>query len=456
MTALTRNDPISRALDDLHRKFIPERGGTLPDYIPELAKADPDMFGISLVSVEGHRYSAGDAERAFTIQSISKPFVYALALEDLGLEAVLERVGAEPSGKAFNAISLEKGTGRPANPMVNAGAILTTSLVRAATDEERFYRIREAISAFAGRSLELDEAVYRSERDAGDRNRALAYLMKSAGALRADVEATVDVYFRQCALLVTADDLAMMAATLANGGVHPLTKERVVSDQAASHVLTLMGSCGMYDYAGEWLLRVGLPAKSGVAGGVMAVKPSQFGIGLVSPLLDARGNSVRAVAACQELATRFELHLLNQVGQRLPAASLGRSGGDCRSSQVRNLDDERRLATHGDAIRVVTVQGDVGFAGAEQVLHACGRAMPVDSSHRHRWLILDLTQVGQWHRVAQAMVTAVIADLRERDVTAIVCDTPGRDLLPGSQWFGTVDEALRWCEDDLLATDSFL
>ncbi|MGB3307098.1 MAG: glutaminase [Thermomicrobiales bacterium] len=225
-----QRDPISRALDDLHRKFIPERSGTLPDYIPEPAKADPDMFGISLVSVVGHCYSAGDTRREFTMQSISKPFVYALALEDIGLEAVLERVGAEPSGRAFNAISLEKGTGRRANPMVNAGVILATSLVQAETDADRFERIRETISAFAGRPLDMDVAVYRSEWDAGDRNRALAYLMKSAGALRADVDTTVDVYFRQCALLVTTDDLAMMAATLAHGGVHPRTGRRVISE----------------------------------------------------------------------------------------------------------------------------------------------------------------------------------------------------------------------------------
>ena len=287
-------------------------------HIPELAQSDPGQFGTALVSLGGHLYCAGDADVAFTLQSVSKPFVYALALADEGLEGVLARVGAEPSGEAFNAISLDPITGRPANPMINAGAIVTSSLVRATSAEDRFERIRTTLSAFAGHDLGLDEELYRSERDTADRNRALAYLMRNAGSLNGDVDEALDVYFRQCALLVTTCDIAVMAATLANSGVNPVNGARVVNEDVAEHACAVMATCGMYDYAGEWLLRVGLPAKSGVSGGLVAVSPGQFGIGMFSPPLDERGNSVRAVEASQLLADRFSLHLLHRPSLTAP------------------------------------------------------------------------------------------------------------------------------------------
>jgi glutaminase len=223
---------------------------------------------------------------------VSKPFVHALALAELGLEEVLRHVGAEPSGEAFNAISLERGSGRPLNPMINAGAIVTTSLL--ATDSgPGFERILAGLSGFAGRRLDIDEATFGSERETGDRNRALGYLMRAAGSLRSPVEPIVDAYFRQCSVLVTAADLAVMAATLANGGVNVKTGARVVGPAEAAQAVTVMATCGMYDYSGEWLLRAGLPAKSGVSGALLAVSPGQFGIGLFSPRVDAGGHSVR-------------------------------------------------------------------------------------------------------------------------------------------------------------------
>ena len=265
-TAAAWRDPIVRALEEIREELAAVPGGEVATYIPQLSAADPSWFGLALTSLEGHCYAAGDADVAFTVQSVSKPFVLALALRDLGPEAVADRVGAEPSGEAFNAISLEPGSGRPENPMVNAGAIVTSSLVPATGPEERFERIRACLSAFAGRALEVDDAVFASERATGDRNRALAYLMRNAGSLTGDIDDVLDVYFRQCSLLVTAADLATMAATLANGGVNPVTGEEVVDRSVTAHVLTVMATCGMYDYAGEWLLRVGLPAKSGVSG----------------------------------------------------------------------------------------------------------------------------------------------------------------------------------------------
>jgi len=302
---------VLTVLQELHTRYSGLDQGEVATYIPELSHADPALFGIALVDLTGKQYAAGDADVSFTIQSVSKPFVFALALTDCGLDEVLRHVDVEPSGEAFNAISLEPGTGRPANPMINAGAIVTTSLILAENMDERWSRIRRLLSAFAGRDLEIDHKVYQSERITGDKNRALAYLMKNAGSLDADVTETLDLYFRQCSLLVTAEDIAVMAATLANRGVNPLTGQEVVTPLVAQQTMTVMATCGMYDHSGEWLLRVGLPAKSGVSGAVVAVRPGDFGVGLFSPPLDSQGNSVRAIAACRELSKRFDLHMMN-------------------------------------------------------------------------------------------------------------------------------------------------
>jgi glutaminase len=304
--------PIAGELHELYARLKRDERGELPTYIPELSNADPHLFGLCLASLDGRLYSSGDATASFTIQSVSKPFVYAIALADRGIDEVCARVGVEPSGEPFNAISLEAQTGRPANPMINAGAIVTCSLVKAADPVERFERIVNVLSQFAGRRLDFDEAVYISELETGDRNRALAYLMRNTGLLQSPVDEAVDVYFRQCALLVTAEDLAVMAGTLASGGVNPRTGVTVTEPRIIEHVLTVMATCGMYDFSGEWLLRAGLPAKSGVSGGLLAVSPSLFGIGLFSPLLDERGNSIRGMNACRELADRFDIHLMRR------------------------------------------------------------------------------------------------------------------------------------------------
>lgn len=226
---MTASEAVTDALRELHARFAGMRGGERADYIPELTRADPDDFGLALVSMDGHCYSAGEADVPFTLQSVSKPFVYALALSSLGLDEVGRWVGAEPSGEAFNAISLEPRTGRPANAMVNAGAIVTTALVPDTRDLPAFDRILICLSRFAGRRLDVDEEVYVSEAATGDRNRALAYLIRSTGTLHVDPVAAVDTYFRQCSVRVTAVDLAVMAATLAHGGVNPITSESVVS-----------------------------------------------------------------------------------------------------------------------------------------------------------------------------------------------------------------------------------
>ena len=264
---------IEAGLGDVLAEYESVKEGAVADYIPELAGVDPDRFGIALASVRGHVYSAGDDEVAFTIQSSSKPFVYALAVGELGSDVVERHVGLEPSGEPFNAISLDAITGRPDNPLINAGAIVTTSLIPGGDPAARFERIHRFVSACAGRTLGVDEAVFRSEHDTGDRNRALAFLARSTGVLGSDVEAATSLYFRQCSILVTGRDLSVMAATLANNGVNPITGETVMHEDVARTTLAVMAMCGMYNSSGEWMVRVGLPAKSGVGGGIVAVKP---------------------------------------------------------------------------------------------------------------------------------------------------------------------------------------
>lgn len=305
----TELDPVAHALAGVLERHRNLRSGALADYIPELTKVDPEGFGAALVSVHGGVYSSGDADREFTIQSVSKPFVYALAVADLGIDEVSRFVGFEPSGEPFNAISLDPTTGRPDNPLINAGAIVAAALVSGADTDERFERVRTFLSACAGRRLRVDDEVYTSEEATGDRNRALAYLARSNGVLRQPVDDATSVYFRQCSLCVTAEDIAMMAATLANGGVNPMTGEQVMEASVATITLSIMTTCGMYDRSGEWMARVGLPAKSGVGGGIVAAQPSQFGIGVYSPRLDRFGNSVRGAAVLATLSSDFDLHV---------------------------------------------------------------------------------------------------------------------------------------------------
>jgi glutaminase len=340
-------DPTTALFDSVLEEVRPMRSGEPAAYIPELAQADPERLAFAAVGPRGGIRAVGDAEAEFTIQSISKPFVLALALAEHGRDAVLKRVGVEPSGEPFNAISLEVGTGRPANPMVNAGAIATTAQIEGVDVDERTARIVEMLSAFAGRSLWVDEEVYASESATGDRNRALAHLLRSYSVIEGSVELAVETYFRQCSLLVTVRDLAVMASTLAFGGVNPTTGDRVVEEYVARDVLSIMSSCGMYDFSGEWLLRVGLPAKSGVSGGLLAVAPSQFGVAAFSPRLDEHGNSVRGVAAVEAFADRFGVHLMEpHESVAIPAL---------------------RVESTADG-RVIHLGGELGFAGTERVV----------------------------------------------------------------------------------------
>jgi glutaminase len=299
---------LQRTIESLHSRYKPLGDGELASYIPELTKADPDDFGICIATAEGAVFETGDCDRLFTIQSISKPFTFGMAIEAYGAETVAKYVGVEPSGDVFNSIELQTGSNRPHNPMINAGAITVTALLHAKHGSETFDWILERFSAAAGRQLTVDQSVFESERRTGHRNRAIAHLLLNFGLVHDAAEQALDVYFKQCSILVTCRDLAMMGATLANMGRHPLTGAQAYEIPSVRSILSIMFTCGMYDYSGEWAYRVGVPAKSGVGGGVVAVVNRQLGIATYSPRLDKHGNSARGIEVCVELASRFGLH----------------------------------------------------------------------------------------------------------------------------------------------------
>ncbi|MFJ9977744.1 glutaminase [Streptomyces cyaneofuscatus] len=365
----------------------PDASGEPASYIPELAAADPERLGAAFATVDGQVHGAGDIDVPFTIQSISKPFAYALALADRGFGPVLAKVGVEPSGEAFNEISLESGTGRPLNPMINAGAITVHSLVAEAGSgpAERVRRVLDGLSAFAGRRLEMDEKVCASEMEHAHRNLAIAHMLRSHDILTEDAGAVVDGYTRQCSVLVTTRDLAMMAATLANRGVNPLSGEQVVPEGVVRQVLSVMFSCGMYDAAGDWTTQVGIPAKSGVAGGLIGALPGRIGIATFSPRLDSHGNSVRGVSLFERFSSDMGLHVME-----VPSA--GRAV--VRSSHV--------LGSGPDALRVLELQGGIGFAGAERVVREV-----LDTDPQETRVAIDLTRVHAIDDVARRMVLEI-------------------------------------------------
>jgi glutaminase len=273
-----------------------------------LAKANPKHFGICLATVDGEVFRAGDCDVEFTIQSMCKPFAMQMALEQHGIQKTLQHVGVEPSGDAFNSIELDARTSRPFNPMVNAGAIAIASLLRKTPTEAGIQAFVERMSLAAGRDLRIDQAVLDSETLTGHRNRAIAFFMRNFEVTDNQVHESLHQYFAQCSVLVNCHDMAQMGVTLANMGTNVMTGKNVFDFQLIKYVLTVMFTCGLYDYAGGWAYEVGLPAKSGVAGGIFGVVNRQVGIGIYSPKLDEHGNSVRGILACRELANHFGLH----------------------------------------------------------------------------------------------------------------------------------------------------
>jgi glutaminase len=440
--ALAAATPFADEIAGIHSELSALDGGVVADYIPELGKADPDWFGVGVATVDGAVHEVGDSAQEFTIQSISKAFVFAMALEEHGRDAVLARVGVEPTGDAFNAIVVDEESRRPFNPMVNAGAIVTTGLVAGTDADASLARLCAFLGRFAGRELSVDRAVLESERASGDRNRAIAYLMRGFGMLE-DVEAVLDLYFAQCSILVSTRDLALMAATLANGGVNPVTGERALGREHVECVLSVMATCGMYDYAGEWLYTVGLPAKSGVAGGIIAVLPGQLGIGTFSPRLDARGNSVRGIAVCQELTRRYRLHQYRPG--LLSTDVLARAyGGDLvRSRRNRGPEETGVLDREGARIRVYELRGDLSFGSTERLARRVIAEMDAAG-----WIVLDFRRAAGIDDAAWDMIVRLDERARAAGVRLIASY---RGPAPeGIETAHTTDEALERCEADLL------
>jgi glutaminase len=446
------DNTISLIIQELHEKYRSCDEGALADYIPELTKANPDWFGISVFTADGHSYEVGETKQEFTIQSISKAFTYGMILDEHGIGEVEKRIGVEPSGEAFNSISLDPKTGRPLNPMINAGAIASTGMVSGKGFDRRFEAIRKRFSEFAARDLEVDESVYKSESSTGFRNRAIANLLRNFEMLDDPVDEAVEVYFKQCSILVNCHDLSVMAACLANGGINPLTNERVLDQTNVEKVLSVMSTCGMYDYSGEWIFTVGLPAKSGVGGGVMGVLPGQLGVAVFSPKLDEKGNSVRGVKVFAELSKKFNLHLFNlpvisdQVIRRV--YRLSQMGSHCNRLQSHH-DTIRK---HGHAVTVIELQGDIFFSALERVVRSSA-----EHAEDTEIFVLDLNRAGLFDAATAGLLVEVATQLQASEKRLLIVDhfkKLDRETFAGLsecvEFFDQIGFALKACEDEII------
>ncbi len=449
---LRMKSPVSQILKTLHERYANLTEGQVADYIPELSKVDPKLFGICIATRDGHVYEVGDTRHKFTIQSISKALSYGLALEDRGEEHVLSKIGVEPSGDAFNAISLKPDTGAPFNPMINAGAIATCGQILNLGGESRIQRIANYLSKCAGGQLDIDEEVYNSESASGHRNRAIGWMLRNFGIIDEDPRDIVETYFLQCSLKVTCADLAVMGATLANQGINPITGERAIAHEYVDNVLGVMASCGMYDWSGEWIYRVGLPAKSGVGGGIIAVLPGQLGIGVFSPPLDEQGNSVRAIRVCMDLARELALHMFNPSA--VPPPALRRSYSASQVNSRRRLPSKafHALRRYGERIRVMELQGPLLFSTFEPVIRELVKQV---AYCQH--VILNFTYVFSIDQVCVRMLQDVTKQLAASGVKLVCCGT-GKILKSSSSaaleeitQFPNEDAALEFCENEVLS-----
>jgi glutaminase len=446
--------PLLRFLERCHTEFSAETGGDVANYIPELGKADPDHFGISLATLDGHVYEVGDSRIPFTIQSMSKAFVFALALDTLGAARVESAIGVEPSGDPFNSIRLNA-ENHPFNPMVNAGAIACSGLIHEAKGDGAFEYIRQALGRFAGRDLGLDEAVYASESATGDRNRAIGYLLRNSGVIEDDVGKVLDVYFRQCSVLVTARDAAIMAATLANRGTNPVTGEQVMTPYAISRTLSVMTSSGMYDYAGEWIYRVGIPAKSGVGGGILAALPARLGLGSYSPRLDSHGNSVRGIKVCEALSSHYDLHMLNRSNDARNSIIADYNIGKSPSRRGRRPHEQKILAAHHQDVRIIELVGTLTFSNVDYL------SRQLAAKPRPHFIIFDLRRVAAMTRAGARLLAEGFRELAAFNVTAVLSGIKRgspewknigewTDGLTNLRNYHLLDDAIEWAEDQIV------
>jgi len=301
-------DALRTAVNDAHHQFAGLTEGKNADYIPYLATVPSNLFGIAIVTATGETITVGDVDYAFAIESISKLFTLGLVMDDIGADALRKKIGASPTGMPFNSVqAIELHGGKPLNPFVNAGAIATTSLVPGSSPDAKWANIIGQMSAYAGHELKVNEQVYKSESDTNQHNRGIAMLLQSYGYMYSDPIVATDLYTRQCSVAVSTKDLATMGAVLAARGVHPISGKRVLKEANVHEMLAEMTLNGMYDASGDWLYQVGLPAKSGVGGGVLSVVPGKMAIAAFSPPLDTYGNSVRAQAAIGHISSQLKL-----------------------------------------------------------------------------------------------------------------------------------------------------
>lgn len=298
-----------QAIDNAYQKLKDLKEGKNADYIKELANVDPNIFGIAIVTTDGQVYTQGDIDSRVSIQSISKVFTAAKVIEELGPKEIMDKIGVDATGLRFNSIvAIELQKGNEINPLVNPGAIAATSLIAGADSAAKWQNVMQTHEAFAGADLEVNQPVYISEAGDNLRNQAIAHLLKAYGRMYFDPVESTDIYTKQCAINVNAKDLAVMASTLANGGTNPVTKVKVVSSETAAFTMSIMATAGLYDDSGQWLYAVGLPGKSGVGGGIIAVCPGRFGIAVISPPLNEVGNSVKAQKAIYEIVKELKVN----------------------------------------------------------------------------------------------------------------------------------------------------
>lgn len=301
---------LQKLVNDVHKQFLSHKEGNNPTYIPALAAVDSDLFAISIVTAEGKKYSAGDINHVFSMQSIGKAFNLAALINQQGAQAVVDNIGVNATGLPFSSImAIELNEERSVNPLVNAGAIATVSLIKAKNAEKKWKIIESNLENFAGSELTVLKDIYKSETDTNVKNQSIARLLSNYGRLYDDIDESVDLYTRMCSVGINTEQLAIMGATYANAGINPMTKKEVVKAEAVPKLLAVMATSGLYDDSGLWLYKVGLPAKSGVGGGIIAVMPGKYGIAAFSPPVDAAGNSVRAQLAIEEIAKRLNANV---------------------------------------------------------------------------------------------------------------------------------------------------
>jgi glutaminase len=410
-----------------------------------------------MVTVEGHVYAVGDTDISFTIQSISKPLTYGIALEDKGADYLRTKVNVEPSGEAFNRISLEHKTGRPRNAMINAGAITTVSQVNGDNGEDKFSRIIEKYSLLAGKPLQIDNDVYQSEKSTGHRNRAISHMLLNSGVIEGEPEDILDAYIKQCSILVTCKDLAIMAATLANQGRNPITGIQAINKRYVPNILSIMSSCGMYDGSGAWTYDIGLPAKSGVGGGIIAVLPGKSAIAVFSPRLNSHGNSVRGIEVCQSFSDELGLHIFKS--DRQSAFTIIRASytiDEVPSKRMRSKKASSILSTHGKKVRVYELTGELGFSAAEVVLSQLEHDIK-----EHEIIILGLRRVTSIDQAATQLIARMTRTLNLQNKQLILSDThthatflntldnifSSLDYGNSIQAFDDIDHATEWCEN---------